>query len=125
MPEREFGYIPPEDPKNKESEKPSLIKGTMRNKELLADFESYKASVGKEAVPESSPEEDAIRTEWLLQHSETSPEINNEASYAISREHKELSNALLHRDRERALNQIERLRGLLDKLEQGVKNISQ
>lgn len=107
--------------------KRELVRGTMGNKELIKSLQSFAAGKGQDNFDISTdlptPEGRKLRNEWLLNSPDSSPEINNEILYAIADEQKTLNKIISSGDREGTLATISTLKGLIDKLEQGVSKI--
>lgn len=108
---------------NPEERKGELIRGTMGNKELIKSLQSFAEERGQSNIDLLGPEGKKIRTEWLLNNPDSSPELNNEILYAINDEQKTLNKMISSGDREGTLATIATLKGLIDKLEQGVSKI--
>ena len=106
-----------------QEERKTLIRGTMGEEKIGIPLEEFRKSLGKEDVKWGTPEGEAIRTEWLLSYSESSPEVNNELKSALRRENDQLGRFLDEGDSAGALETIKKIKGLLDKLEKGVREI--
>ena len=125
MPECETGYFPPEDPATRgREEKPPLIKSNFGSKEVSVAFDSYKQQQGSADVPMNSPEEKQLLVKWLQERGEPSLELNAEIRSAIIDESRVLARRLKSGEVDQVRETISDMRGLLDKLEQGIPHES-
>jgi hypothetical protein len=106
-----------------QGERKTLIRPTMGEEKIGIPLEAFRKSLGKEDVKWGTPEGKAIKTEWLLSYSESSPEVNGELEGALNWENDQLGRFLEKGDSASVLETIEKIKGLLDKLEKGVREI--
>jgi len=104
---------------------PELVKLNWGDKAIESSIMAYAAEHNQpdfDVSKMNTPEGKNLRTDWLLNNTENSAGINTEISGSIDYELGDLNIALRGGDREKALSRITRLKGLLDKLEQGVQS---
>ncbi len=115
---------------SRSSEKKPLIKGTAGNEELEKSWRDYAKQAGVDEFenlfrrPQGglTSEGKRIHAEWLLNNPDSSPELNNEILFSIPFQYEELRELAKKGDREGTLMMLERMRKLIDKLEQGIKD---